>query len=64
MKNGYACSIELNHRKVFSNLDYKKIPVKNTQCIAVNIRTEPGRLVPFVFGGKVVLALNFLKFSD
>ena len=24
VKNGYACSNESNHRKVFSNLDYKK----------------------------------------
>ena len=28
VKNGYACSIEPNHRKVFSNLDYKKLLVK------------------------------------
>ena len=26
VKNGYACSIEPNHRKVFSNLDFKKTP--------------------------------------
>ena len=25
MKNGYACTIEPNHRKVFSNLDFKKL---------------------------------------
>ena len=26
VKNGYACSTKPNHRKVFSNLDYKKTP--------------------------------------
>ena len=26
VKNGYVCSIEPNHRKIFSNLDYKKTP--------------------------------------
>ena len=51
VKNGYACSIEPNHRKVFSNLDYKKLLVNNIQSIAVNLRTETGRLVPFAGGG-------------
>ena len=40
VKHGYACSIEPNHRKVYSNLDYKKLPVNNTQSIAVDLRTE------------------------
>ena len=31
VKNGHACSIEPNHRKVFSNLDYKKLLVNNIQ---------------------------------
>ena len=65
VKNGYVCSIEPNHCKVFSNLDYKKLLVSNTQSIAVNQRTETGRLVPFAGrGGKVVLSLKFQKFSD
>ena len=65
VKNGYACSIEPNHRKVFSNLDYKKLLVNNIQSIAVNLRTETSRLVPFAGGGrKVVLTLKFQKFSD
>ena len=38
--------------------------VKNIQSIAVNLRTETGRLVPFAGGGKVVLTLKFQKFSD
>ena len=64
VKNGYVCSIEPNHRKVFSNLDYKKLLVNNIQSIAVNLRTETGRLVPFAGGGeKVVLTLKFQKFS-
>ena len=65
VKNGYACSIEPNHRKVFSNLDLKKLLVNNIQSIAVNLQTETGRLVPFAGGGgKVVLTLEFQKFSD
>ena len=46
-----VCSIEPNHRKVFSNLDYKKLLVNNIQSIAVNLQTETGRLVPFAGGG-------------
>ena len=65
VKNGDACSIEPNHLKVFSNLDYKKLLVNNIQSIAVNLQTETGRLVPFAAGGgKVVLTLKFQKFSD
>ena len=41
VKNGYACSIEPNHRKVFSNLDYKKLLVNNIQSIAVNYEQKP-----------------------
>ena len=64
-KNCYVCSIEPNHPKVFSNLDYKKPLVNNTQSIAVNLRTETGRLEPFAEGGeKVVLTSKFQKFSD
>ena len=63
VKNGYACSIEPNHRKVFSNLDYKKFLVNNIQSIAVDLRTEIGRLVPFAGeGGKVDLTLKFQNF--
>ena len=51
VKIGYVCSIEPNRRKVFSNLDYKKLLVNNIQSIAVNLRTEAGRLVPFAGGG-------------
>ena len=47
VKNGYVCSIEPNHRKIFKNLDYKKILVNNIQSIAVNLRTETGRLISF-----------------
>ena len=65
VKNGYACSIEPNHRKVFNNLDYKKLLVNNIQRIAVNLQTEKGGLKPIaVGGGKVVLTLKFQRFSD
>ena len=60
VKNGYVCSIEPNHRKVFSNLDCKKLLMNNIQSIAANLRTETGRLLPFAGGGgKVGLTLNF-----
>ena len=63
VKNGYACSIEPNHRKVFSNLDYKKLLVNNIQSIAVDLRTEIGRLVPFAGEGeKVDVTLKFQNF--
>ena len=65
VKNGYVCSIEPNHCKVFSNLDYNKLLVNNIQSIAVNLGTETGSFVPFAGGGgKVVLTLKFQKFSD
>ena len=51
VKNGYVCSIEPNHRKNFSNLDYKKLLVNNIQSIAVNLQTETARLVPIAGGG-------------
>ena len=56
--------IEPNHRKVFSNLDFKKLLVNNNSNISVNLRTETGGLDPFAGGGKVVLTLKFQKFSD
>ena len=63
VKNGNVCRIEPNHRKNFSNLDYKKLLVINIQSIGVNLPTETGRLVPFGGGGgKLVLTLEFQKF--
>ena len=65
VKNGYACSLEPNHRKAFTNWEYKKLLVKNIQSVAVNLQTETGRILLFVRGeGKVVLTLKFQKFSD
>ena len=65
MKDGYAFSIQPNHRKNLSNLDYIKLFVNNIQSIAVNLQTETGRLVPISGGGgKIVLTLKFQKFSD
>ena len=64
VKNGYACTIEPNHREVFSKLDFKKLLVNNISIISVNLRTETGGLVPFVGWEKVVLTLKFQKFSN
>ena len=47
IKNGSACSIEPNHQKTFTNLDYKKLFTSSVQSILVQLRTETGRLVPF-----------------
>ena len=43
-KNGYACTVEPNHRKVFSNLDFKKVLVNNFSNTSVNLCTETGGL--------------------
>ena len=37
VKHGYVCSIEPNHRKVFSKLDNKKLHLDNIQSIAINL---------------------------
>ena len=55
VKNGYACTIEPNHRNVFSNLDFRIFLVNNISNFSVNLRTETGGLVPFAGGGKVFL---------
>ena len=47
VKNGYACTIEPNHRKVFSNLDFKKLLVNKNSRNSVNLPTETGGFVPF-----------------
>ena len=63
IKNGSACSIEPNHRKNFTNLDYKKLFITLVQSISVHLCTETGRLVPFAGTGKVVLILKFKRFD-
>ena len=63
IKNGSACSIELNHRKNFTNLDYKKLFTSSVQSISVQLRTETGTLVPFAGTGKVVFTLKFKRFD-
>ena len=63
INNGSACSIEPNHRKNFTNLDYKKLFTSSVQSISVQLRTETGRLVPFAGTGKVVLTLKFKRFD-
>ena len=64
VKNVYACSIEPNHRKIFSNLDYKKLLMNNVKSIVVKLQTGTGRLVPFAGGGgNVVLILKFQNIS-
>ena len=64
VENGYACTIEPNHRKVFSNLDFKNFLVNNISNISVNLRTKTGGLVSFAGVGKVNLTLKFQKISN
>ena len=63
IKNGSACNFEPNHRKNFTNLDYKKLFTLSVQSISVQLRTETGRLVPFAGTGKFVLTLKFKRFD-
>ena len=64
VKNGYACTIEPNHREVFCNLDFKKNSVKNFSNNSMNLPTETVRLVSFAGGEKVVLTLKLQNFSN
>ena len=61
LKNGNIGIVEPCHRIVFSNLDYKKLLTKSIQCVAVQLRSETGNLVPFAGTGKVNLTLHFKK---
>ena len=63
LKNGSICAIEPTHRIFFSNLDYKKLFSTTIQSISVQLRTETGKLVPFLGTGKVILSLKFKKFG-
>ena len=63
IKNGSACSIEPNHRRNFTYLDYKKLFTSSVQSISLQLRTETGILVPFAGTGKVVLTLKFKRFD-
>ena len=63
LKNGSVCELEPTHRIVFSNLDYKKLLSNTIQSISIELRTETGQLVPFSGTGKVILTLQFKKFS-
>ena len=64
LKNGSVCELEPTHRIVFSNLDYKKLLSNTIQSISIELRTETGQLVLFSETGKVILTLQFKKFSD
>ena len=64
LKNGSVCELEPTHRIVFTNLDYKKILTNTIQPISIELRTETGQLVPFLGTGKVILTLQFKKFSQ
>ena len=61
-----ACKkLEPTHRIVFfSNLDYEKLLSNTIQSNSIELRTETGQLVPFSGTSKVILSLQFKKFSD
>ena len=64
LKNGKKCEVDATHRIVFSNLDYKKLLTNTIQSISIELRTETGYLVPFSGTRKVLLTLQFRKFSS
>ena len=64
LKNGSVCKLEPTHRIVLSNLDYEKLLSNTIQSIPIELRTETGELVPFSGTGKVILTLQFKKFSN
>ena len=43
LKNGNVCELELTHRIVFTNLDYKKLLTNTIQSISTELRTETGQ---------------------
>ena len=63
LKDGSVCEVEPTHRIVFSNLDYKKLLTNTIQSISIELRTEGGDLVLFSGTGKILLTLQFNKFS-
>ena len=64
LKSGSVCELEPTHRIVFTNLDCKKLLTNTIQSISIELRTETGQLVPFSGTGKVILTLQFKKFSQ
>ena len=64
LRNGSLCELELTHRIVFSNLDCKKLLSNTIQSISIELRTETGELVPFSGTSKVIVTLQFKKFSN
>ena len=63
LKNGSVCELEPTHRIVFTKLDQKKLLTNTIQSISIELRTETGQLVPFSGTGKVILTLQFKKFT-
>ena len=64
LKNGSVCELEPTNRKVFTNLDYKKLLTNTIQSISIELRTESGQLIPFSGTGKVILTLQFKKYNS
>ena len=64
LKNGSVCEVAPTHRIVFSNLDYKNLLTNTIQSISIELRKETGNLVPFLGTRKVLLTLQFKKFSS
>ena len=64
IENGSACSIGPNHRKIVTNLDFKKLFTSSVQSISAQLGTESARLVLFAGTGKIVLTLQFKRFDE
>ena len=63
LKNGSIQQIETQTGNTFKDLEFKKILSNNIQSIKIELRTESGRLVPFVGTGRTTLTLKFKKVS-
>lgn len=63
LKNGGLTSVVPVHQKTITNLDYKKLITSSIQNLKVELRTETGKLVPFIGVGKVIISLRFKKFA-
>ena len=64
LKNGSVRELQPTHRIVFTNLDFRKLLTNTIQSISIKLRTETGQLVPFTVTGKVILTVQFKRFSQ
>ena len=62
-ENGGLKIVQTTQHKSYTELQFKKRLTNTMQTIHIELRSETGRLVPFIGTGKVVLRLKFRKFT-